>query len=137
MAHSSQICFRKRAYRRLSSYLTVTQGNWFRVTLIKEYSRRLAFASRFERLSNTEKLLMTAARLQLDPPEPHLHTKGAYRFSTTLRSKGRILDSECVIRDFFSRVGPNWRQLLRHFLCLLHISQANNHMYHFDFCKGK
>lgn len=54
-----------------------------------------------------------------------------------LRSQGRISDSERVITEFLDSEGLDLNQESHLFLGLLHLSQANNHTYRFDFCRAR
>lgn len=97
----------------------------------------LLSASKLEEVSNRENLLIMAARLQLDPPDTHLHAEVVYQLSVMLRSRGLISDSERVITEFFDSQNLDLNQESPFFLGLLHLSQANNQTYRFDFRKTR
>ncbi len=97
----------------------------------------LLSASKLEDVSNRENLLVMAARLQLDPPDTRLRAEVVYQLSVMLRSQGRISDSERVITEFFGNEDLDLNQESHFFLGLLHLSQANNQIYRFDFCKAR
>lgn len=78
-----------------------------------------------------------AARLQLDPPDTRLYAEVVYQLSVMLRSQERISDSERVITEFLDSEGLDLNQESPLFLGLLHLSQANNHTYRFDFCRAR
>ena len=93
----------------------------------------LLSASKFEGPSDRENLLMMAARLQPEPAEPHIRAEIVHQLSVMFRSTGRISDSERLITEFF-----NSESLGSHyFLGLLHLSQANNQLYRFEFRRAR
>ena len=74
-----------------------------------------------------------AARLQPDAAEPHVRAEIAHQWSVVHRSRGRISESERVITDFLSGQVWSLNQETYYYLGLLHLSQANNQVYRFDF----
>jgi len=97
----------------------------------------LVSASKFEGLRDRENLLMMAARLQPESPEPHVRAEVVYRLSVMLPSRGRISDSEHTITEFFNSQSSNPNQESHYYLGLLYLSQANNHAYRFDFRRAR
>lgn len=97
----------------------------------------LLSASNFEKLGDREKLLMMAARLRPDPPEPHLRAEIVYRLGVIFRSLGRISDSERIITEFFGSQRLDLNQVSHHPLDLIHLSQADNQAYRFDFRRAR
>lgn len=97
----------------------------------------LLSASKFEDVRNRENLLLKAARLQLDTPDTRLRTEVVYQLSVILRSQGRISDSERVITEFLDCEGLDLNQESHMLRGLLHLSQANNQTYRFDFCRAR
>jgi tetratricopeptide (TPR) repeat protein len=78
-----------------------------------------------------------AARLQPDPAEPHVRAEIVHQLSVMFRSRGRISDSERVITEFFSSQSLDLNRESHYFLGLLHLSQANNQAYRFEFCRAR
>jgi hypothetical protein len=74
-----------------------------------------------------------AAHLQPEPPEPHVRAEIVYRLSVTFRSRGRIADSERILNEFLNSQSLELNQESHDILGLLHLSQANNQAYRFDF----
>lgn len=97
----------------------------------------LLSASNFEKLGDRAELLMMAARLQPDPPELHLRAEIAHRLSVVFRALGRISDSMRIITDFFDSQRRDPNQVSDHLLGLLHLSQANNQAYRFNFGRAR
>ncbi|MCJ1423578.1 hypothetical protein MMC29_001462 [Sticta canariensis] len=97
----------------------------------------LLSASKLEDGRDRENLLVTAARLQLDPPEPRLRAEVVYQLSVMLRSQGRISDSERVITEFLGNESLDLNPESHLLLGLLHLSQANNQTYRFDFRRAR
>lgn len=97
----------------------------------------LLSASKLEDISRREDLLVTATRLQLDPPDIRLRTKVVYQMSVMLRSQGRILESERVITEFLDNeyLALNHEPPLS--LGILHLSQAKNQTYRFNFHRAR
>lgn len=93
-------------------------------------------ASKFERLSDREDLLALATRLQPSPTESHIHAEIVYQISVTLRSRGRIPESERIITEFLSSQTFSSNDRSRRVLGLLNLSQAYNRIYQFDFRKA-
>ena len=93
----------------------------------------LLSASRFEGLRDRENLLTMAARLQPEPRKPDVYAEVVYRLSVTFRSRGRISDSERIINDFLKSRSLDMNQESHDIFGLLHLSQANNQMYRFEF----
>jgi tetratricopeptide (TPR) repeat protein len=97
----------------------------------------LLSASKFEGPSDKENLLMLAARLQPDPAEPNVHAKIVHQLSVMFRSRGRISDSERVITEFLSSQNSDLNREPHYFLGILHLSQANNQLYRFEFRRAR
>ena len=97
----------------------------------------LLSASKFGEPSDKENLIMMAARLQSDRVEPYVCATVVYYLSVMFRSRGRISDSERVIGEFFSNQSWNSDQQSCYFLGLLHLSQANNQVYRFNFSRAR
>ena len=93
----------------------------------------LVSASKIGTLSGRRRLLTTASKLLKDPTQACLLAEVAYQESVLLRMSGNIPASKQVIRQFLDgpRYAPSVR--LRSLLGLLHLSQANNHAYDFNF----
>ena len=76
-----------------------------------------------------------AARLQTDPRELHVHAEVVHQLSIFFRSRGRISNSERVIEEFISSQSGASNQ--ESFFGLLHLSQANNQAYRFEFRRAR
>ncbi len=77
-----------------------------------------------------------ATSLSQNPTQGHLQAEITYRRSVLLRSEAHISESDLVIQEFLNRQSLDPKQG-SHLLGLLHISQANNHIYHFDFSRAR
>ena len=80
---------------------------------------------------------MMASRLQSDLVEPHVRAKLVYHLSIMFRSRGRVSDSERMIREFFSSQRWDSNQQSSYFLGLLNLSQASNQVYRFEFGRAR
>lgn len=93
----------------------------------------LLAASRFGALGRRQHLLSMAAKSMRDPGNIPLQAEIAHQESVLLRLKGDICGSKRRIQDFLNRSSPE-PDLRSHFIFgLLHLSQATNHAYDFDF----
>ena len=97
----------------------------------------LLSASKLEGPSAKENLLLMATRLPSDSVDLHVRAEVAHQLSVMFRSRGRISDSERVITKFFKSHDLDSNHESYYFLGLLHLSQANNKAYRFDFCKAR
>jgi len=96
----------------------------------------LLAASRFGTLGKRQHLLSMAAKSMRDLGNIPLQAEIVYRESVLLRLKGDICASKRRIQEFLNRSSPK-PDLGSHFvLGLLHLSQATNHAYDFDFCQA-
>ena len=92
--------------------------------------------SKFGALTKRQHFLSMAAKSPRNPGNIHLQADIVHRESVLLRLKGNICDSQRRIREFFHRSNPD-ADLRSHFVFgLLHLSQATNYAYNFDFCQA-
>jgi len=96
----------------------------------------LLTASRFGTLGKRQHLLSMAAKSMRGPGNILLQAEIVHRQSVLLRLEGDICGSKRRIREFLDRSStePDMRSHL--VLGLLHLSQATNHAYGFDFCQA-
>ena len=93
----------------------------------------LLAASRFGSLGKRQRLLSMAFRSMRDSRNIYLQAEIVHRQSVLLRLKGDICGSKRRIQEFLSRSSTE-PDLRSHFvLGLLHLSQATNHAYDFNF----
>ena len=93
----------------------------------------LLFTSKFEGLRKRENWLMMTAHLQPELPESHVRAEIVCRLSVTFRSRGRISDSERILNEFLNSQSLELNQESHDILGLLHLLQAINQAYCFDF----
>lgn len=103
----------------------------------KNTGEALLSASKFAGLSDRENILIAAARLRPEALDPDMRAEIAHRLSVVLRCRGRVLDSERIITEFFTSQCLDLNQRSTHFLGLLNLSQAQNLAYRFDFEKAR
>jgi hypothetical protein len=101
-----------------------------------EVVETLLAASKFGKLSSRQQLLTTAAELQKVPAQSYLQAEIVYRQSVLLRYEGKICDSRHLIRDFLNGPPPPSGTRSHFVLGLLHLSQANNQAYNFEFSQA-
>jgi tetratricopeptide (TPR) repeat protein len=93
----------------------------------------LLAAVRLCNLSSRRQLLTTAAKLQKDPVQVHLQAEIVHQQSVLLRFEGKIDESQRVIKEFFDGQYLRTKPASHPLLGLLHLSQANNLVYNFQF----
>jgi len=93
-------------------------------------------ASKFGALTKRQHFLSMAAKSLRNPGNIHLQAKIIHQESVLLRLKGNICDSKRRIQEFLDHLNPG-PDLRSHFVFgLLHLSQATNYAYNFDFCQA-
>ena len=93
-------------------------------------------ASKCGALTMRQHFLSMAAKSLRKPGNIHLQAEIVHRESVLLRLKGDICDSQCRIQEFLGHSSPG-PDLRSHFVFgLLHLSQATNYAYNFDFCQA-
>lgn len=96
----------------------------------------LLAASRFGTLGKRQRLFSMASASMRDSRNTSLRAEIVHRQSVLLRLKGDICGSKRRIQEFLSRSSTE-PDLKSHFvLGLLHLSQATNRAYDFDFCQA-
>jgi len=95
----------------------------------------LVAASEFGGMSNRRYLLSIAAELQKDPKQTDLRAMVVYRESVLLRFSKKISDSQRAIQQFFDRPFALATPKLHCLIGLLHLSQAENWAYQFNYQK--
>ena len=98
--------------------------------------KTLLAASRFEMLGKRQYLLSIAAKLIKDPGDIHLQAEIVHRQSVLLRLKGDIYGSKHQIQEFLNHSSRELGLRSHFILGLLHLSQAINHAYDFNFCQA-
>ena len=93
-------------------------------------------ASRFGALGKRQHLLPMAAKSMRDPGNNLLQAEIVHRESVLLRLKGDKCGSKRRIQEFLNRASPESDLRSHSVLGLLHLSQATNHAYDFDFCQA-
>ena len=97
---------------------------------------KLLAVSRFGTLGKRLHLLSMASTAMRDPGNVPLRAEIVHRQSVLLRLRGNVYGSKRQIQEFLNRLSPE-PDLRSHFvLGLLHLSQATNHAYDFDFCQA-
>lgn len=93
----------------------------------------LLVASTFEPLSRQYRFLLMVDKLLKDPATMYLQAKIVHRQSVLLRLEENVCDSNRLIQEFLNRSSPNSKPRLYFVFGLLHLSQATNYTYNFDF----
>jgi tetratricopeptide (TPR) repeat protein len=101
----------------------------------RETIEALIAASKFGDMSNRKYLLSVAAELQKDPEQTDLRAMIVYRESVLLRFSKKISDSQRVIQRFLDRPVAVANPRLHALFGLLHLSQAENWAYEFNYRK--
>jgi tetratricopeptide (TPR) repeat protein len=98
--------------------------------------KTLLAASRFGALGKRQHILSMAAKSMRDPGNIPLQAEIVHQQSVLLRLKGDTCGSKRQIQEFLNRLSPE-PDLRSHFILgLLHLSQATNLAYDFDFCQA-
>jgi len=100
-------------------------GNSFVETLLA--------ASTFGPLSRQYRFLSMADKLLKDPATMYLQAEIVHRQSVLLRLEGNVCGSNRLIQEFLNRSSPDPKPRLYFVFGLLHLSQATNYTYNFDF----
>ncbi|KAL9627437.1 MAG: hypothetical protein Q9164_007608, partial [Protoblastenia rupestris] len=101
-----------------------------------DVGKTLLAVSRLGELRNRKLLLLIDPHTLRDPGNIYLQAEIVHRQSVLLRLKGRVYSSKCLLQEFLDRSSAN-PDLSSHFVSgLLHLSQATNHAYSFDFCQA-
>ena len=96
----------------------------------------LLASSRSGETRNRKLLLSMDLYTLRDPRNIHLQAQVVHRQSVLLRLEGDICKSQRLLQEILDRSSPN-PDLRSHFvLGLLHLSQATNHAYSFEFCQA-
>ncbi len=96
----------------------------------------LLAASKFGTLGTRQNLLSMAAKSMRNPGNIAVQAEIVHRQSVLLRLKGDIHGSKRRIQEFLNRSSPESDLRSHSVLGLLHLSQATNHAYDFDFCQA-
>lgn len=90
-------------------------------------------ASKFGPLTRRRLILSLVDQLLKSTASAHLQAEAVYQRSVVLRLKGDIAGSHRLLREFLNRPDTASRLKSSSVLGLLHISQATNYAYKFDF----
>jgi len=93
----------------------------------------LLVASTFGPLSRQYRFLLMVDKLLKDLATMYLQAKIVHRQSVLLRLKGNVCDSNRLIQEFLNRSSLDPKSRLYFVFGLLHLSQATNYAYNFDF----
>lgn len=84
-------------------------------------------------MARRQRMLSLAIHLLKETPSAHLQAEAVYQESVIMRLKGDITGSIEVLKEFLDVPDIAIQLRRRPILGLLHLSQAANHAYHFDF----
>ncbi|KAH8692571.1 hypothetical protein GQ44DRAFT_733996 [Phaeosphaeriaceae sp. PMI808] len=98
-----------------------------------EVIETLLAASKFGPLARRRLILALVDQLLEKTASTHLQAEAVYQRSVVLRLRGDITGSNKLLQEFLNRADIPTRLQSHSILGLLHLSQATNHAYNFDF----